>query len=241
MSQPRILVHPTKQVLADAIAARLVSALVDVLADRGVAHVSLTGGSMGSAVIASLSDSPAKAAVDWTKVVVWWGDERYLPTGDPDRNDVQNDAAGLASLGLDPANIHRAAGPDRSGSAEESAAAYSEQIRAADGGEFDIVLLGVGPDGHVASLFPHHPAAETADAIAIAVHDSPKPPPDRVSLTFESLNRSRRVWFLVSGADKADAVRRGTQQRDPQNTPASAVTGSEETLWLIDEAAADVG
>ena len=72
------------------------------------------------------------------------------------------------------------------------------------------MILGVGPDGHVASLFPGHPAQLTTDAIAVAVHDSPKPPPDRVSLTFECLTRSDRVWFLVAGADKA---RGGAQRR----------------------------
>jgi 6-phosphogluconolactonase len=90
----------------------------------------------------------------------------------------------------------------------------------------------------VASLFPHHPAAASTAGIAIAVHDSPKPPPTRVSLTRECLERSREVWFLVSGADKADAVLRGTTGAPFETTPAAHVHGIERTLWLVDDAAA---
>lgn len=238
MSTSTVVVHRGRQALADVAAARLAVAVVDAQSARGVAHVSMTGGSMGSQIIRSLAALPARDAVDWSQVHVWWGDERYLPLGDPDRNDTQNDAAGLASLGLDPANVHRVPGPDTSATAEESAAAYSATVRAAGAGAFDVMVLGVGPDGHIASLFPHHPAAGTSDAIAIAVHDSPKPPPTRVSLTLECLERSREVWFLVSGADKADAVRRGVGGAPLETTPAAHVHGQERTLWLVDADAA---
>ncbi|PKW25250.1 6-phosphogluconolactonase [Phycicoccus duodecadis] len=237
-----VVVHPTRQALADAAAARLVVALVDALAVREVAHVSMTGGSMGSEIVRSLVALPARDAVDWGRVHVWWGDERYLPAGDPDRNDTQNDAAGLSTLCLDPANVHRVPGPDATGSAEEAAATYAHTVRSTGTGAFDVMVLGVGPDGHIASLFPHHPAAGTQGEIAVAVHDSPKPPPDRVSLTLECLERSREVWFLVSGADKADAVRRGVQGSPFAETPAAHVRGQERTLWLVDhDAAADLG
>ena len=169
---------------------------------------------------------------------VWWGDERYLPAGDPDRNDTQNDEAGLADFGLDPAKVHRVLGPEDSADAEASALDYARALREHGTGLFDVVVLGVGPDGHVASLFPHHPAAATTGAMTTAVHDSPKPPPDRVSLTRECLERSREVWFLVSGADKADAVRRGVTGAPFETTPAAHVHGQERTLWLLDVDAA---
>jgi 6-phosphogluconolactonase len=236
---PRVVVHPSKQALADAAAARLVTALVDAQSARGEAHVSMTGGSMGSAIIASLCQVPGRAAVDWSQVHVWWGDERYLPAGDPDRNDRQNDDAGLATLGLDAQKVHRVAGPDSSESAEASAAAYGQAVREHGSGQFDIIVLGVGPDGHVASLFPHHPAQRTTDAVAVAVHDSPKPPPDRVSLSFECLERSRQVWFLVAGSDKAEAVASALAPgTDRWDVPASGPRGSEATLWLVDADAA---
>ncbi len=240
--QATVVVHPTRQSLADASAARLVVALVDALARREVAHVSMTGGSMGSEIVRSLAAEPARDAVDWGRVHVWWGDERYLPAGDPERNDTQNDEAGLASLPLDPAHVHRVPGPDRTGSAEESADAYARELHTHGSDAFDVMVLGVGPDGHVASLFPHHPAAGTIGTATVAVHDSPKPPPDRVSLTREALERSREVWFLVSGSEKADAVRRGVHGSPFEQTPAAHVHGRERTLWLVDEeAAADLG
>ncbi|MEO5609494.1 MAG: 6-phosphogluconolactonase [Ornithinibacter sp.] len=238
MNESTVVVHPTRQSLSDAAAARLALAVLDAQSTRGSAHISMTGGSMGSAVISSLVRSPVSAAVDWSAVHVWWGDERYLPAGDADRNDTQNDAAGLAGLGLDQAKVHRVAGPDTTTDAEESAAEYARALRDLDGGMFDVMVLGVGPDGHVASLFPHHPAASTTGVPTVAVHDSPKPPPDRVSLTRECLERSRQVWFLVSGSDKADAVRRGVTGAPFETTPAAHVHGARATVWLIDEDAA---
>lgn len=237
-----VVVHPTRQSLADAAAARLVVALVDALALRGVAHVSMTGGSMGSEIVRSLAAEPARRAVDWSRVHVWWGDERYLPAGDPGRNCTQNDDAGLLTLGLETEHVHRVPGPDRTASVEDSAAAYARELRVHGDGAFDVMVLGVGPDGHCASLFPHHPAAGTSGTPTVAVHDSPKPPPTRVSLTREELERSREVWFLVSGSAKADAVRRGVEGSPFTETPAAHVHGEERTLWLVDEeAAADLG
>jgi 6-phosphogluconolactonase len=238
-AEPTVEVHPSKQSLSDAAAARFVAALLDAQATRGVAQVALTGGSMGSAIFASLLQTPDRSAVDWSQVYVWWGDERYLPTGDPDRNDTQNDDAGLSQLGLDGGKVFRVEGPDASASAEASASSYATTVREFGQGEFDVVLLGVGPDGHVASLFPHHPAQRITDAVAVAVHDSPKPPPDRVSLTFECLNRTREVWFLVAGSDKADAVASALAPGvDRWDVPASGVRGSAATRWLLDQAAA---
>ncbi len=238
-SAPRVVVHADKQTLADAAGARLVTALVDAQTRSPEAQVALTGGSMGSAIIASVLATPGRAAVDWSRVRVWWGDERYLPAGDPERNDTQNDEAGLRELGLDPQKVHRVAGPDGSESAEASAEAYAQSIRQHGQGGWDVVLFGVGPDGHVASLFPHHPAQRITDEIAVAVHDSPKPPPDRVSLTFECFERSREVWFLVSGADKAEAVKAAlASDADRWDVPASAPKGTEATLWLLDRPAA---
>ncbi|MFW5469437.1 6-phosphogluconolactonase [Knoellia sp. CPCC 206435] len=238
VSGVEVLVHPGKQELSDAIAARLVTAILDAQARRDVVQVSLTGGSLGSDLWASVASLAARSAVDWSRVEVWWGDERWLPAGHADRNDVQNDEAGLASLGLDPARVHRVLGPDASESAEASATAYAEEVRACAAGAFDVMILGVGPDGHIASLFPGHPAQQTTDAIAVAVHDSPKPPPDRVSLTFEAIRRSREVWFIVAGADKAEAVANGVRGAGPALSSAAQVQGEERTLWLVDRDAA---
>ncbi|WP_370892998.1 6-phosphogluconolactonase [Janibacter sp. GXQ6167] len=233
-----VMVHPSRAQLARATGMRLVLSIQAAQAERGWAEVGLTGGSMGSAVVAAAYESGITDCVDWTKVGIWWGDERYLPAGEPDRNDTQNDEAGLSLLGIPPEHIHRVQGPDESGSLEDAAAAYEAAIREHGRGAFDITLLGVGPDGHVASLFPGHPMQLADDAIALAVTDSPKPPSDRVSLSLEALRRSREVWFVVSGEDKAQAVVDGVGEAPPSKSTASQVSGTERTLWLVDPAAA---
>lgn len=238
MTQPLLVVHPGPSRLITLTGGRLLTAVQDALAARGEAHVALTGGSMGSAVVAALADHPANDVVDWSRVHFWWGDERFLPVGDEDRNDTQNDAAGLRSLTGDSQRVHRVPGPDTVGTAEESARLYEEELRVHGNGTFDVVMLGVGPDGHVASLFPGHPVQQDSSGIAVAVHDSPKPPPTRVSLTAECLSRSRQVWFIVSGGDKAEAVAKGVDGAPAQQSSTALVRGEERTLWLVDEAAA---
>ncbi|WP_342778868.1 6-phosphogluconolactonase [Nocardioides humi] len=176
-------------------------------------------------------------------MVLWFGDERFVPADSPDRNVNQARAAFLDEVGA--FRVHTAPASSEAGSAEESAASYADTVRAEGGGDFDVLMLGVGPDGHIASLFPGHPGLDATDAIAVAVHDSPKPPPDRVSLTFEALNRAQSVWFLVSGEPKADAVRRalaevpaGQAAAALRETPARGVTGRAETVWFLDADAA---
>ncbi len=242
---PEVIRHPTRDLLSAAAAARLLTALIDAQAARGQAHVVLTGGSMGSTILASLRDSPALAAVAWDRVSLWWGDERFLPDGHEDRNEVQNREALLDHVPLDQAKVHAVApeGSDAGGTLEDAAADYARQLAsAAAAGEssplFDVVLLGVGPDGHVASLFPGRPELDITRHSAVAVHDSPKPPPSRVSLTFRSLRHAREVWFIVSGSDKSDAVARGVRGDDVHRTPAAHVHGELRTLWLVDEDAA---
>ncbi len=243
-AEPRIVVHPDEETLADAAGARLLLAIIDAQASHpGPVHLVLTGGTLGSAILSSLGRCPGTGAIDWQRLHLWWGDERYLPSGDPERNQTQNFAALFDSVPVADQNVHQVAGPDSAPSAEDAAQRYAAELGSAGPGdipEFDIVLLGVGPDGHIASLFPGHPALSATGSTA-AVHNSPKPPPDRVTLTFDTLRRGRRVWYLVAGAEKADAVRRGTGPRDVEATPASGVLGTHETLWLLDrEAAADL-
>lgn len=242
---PGVVVHGDKQELAAAVADRLVTTVVDAQSSRGVADVVLTGGSMGSAALEALGRSPGRDAIDWSAVRLWWGDERYLPAGDPDRNETQARAALLDRLDLPPGNVRPVAASDSPdvSSAEDAADRYAEQLAAAaEPGEsvprFDVLMLGVGPDAHVASLFPGHPALYERDGSVVAVHGSPKPPPTRVSLTFPALCRARDVWFMVSGADKADAVGLALSGAGEMQAPAAGVHGTRSTLWLVDRAAA---
>lgn len=238
MSTRDVVVHPDGPSLAARTGDRLLVTVIDALDARGRADIALTGGSMGSAVVAALAQHPSREHVDWSRVHFWWGDERYLPAGDPDRNDAQGDAAGLGAVAPESDHVHRVAGPDTTGSAEEAARLYEEALRTHGSGVFDAVLLGVGGDGHVASLFPGHPRQRSNDTIAVAVHHSPKPPPTRVSLTAECLSRARKVWFVVSGPEKAEAVRDGVTGAPASRSSTGLVHGQEETLWLVDQAAA---
>lgn len=168
----------------------------------------------------------------------WWGDERFVPADSPDRNALQAREALLDHVPVDPANVHEVPASDQVASAEEAAEAYGAALRADGAGFFEVLMLGIGPDGHCASLFPGHPALEARDVIAVAVHDSPKPPPDRVTLTFEAMDRCRAVWFIASGEGKAEAVARAlADEGTVTETPARGVRG-EETVWWLDEDAA---
>ena len=242
---PLVVVHRDRQLLADAAAARLVTAIVDAQSSRGEADIVLTGGSMGSALLVSLGRCAAKDALEWRRLNIWWGDERFLPAGDPDRNETQSRLALLDAVPLDPARVH--AMPASEGpyglDVDAAAAHYAEELAVAaphghDVPEFDVLMLGVGPDAHVASLFPEHPALHERDASTIGVRGAPKPPPLRVSMTFPSLCAARDVWFLVAGADKAGAVGLALSGAGQLQAPAAGVTGVRSTTWLLDRDAA---
>ncbi|GAA1126755.1 6-phosphogluconolactonase [Kribbella jejuensis] len=231
---PELLVHSDAEDLAFSVAGRLITAIVDAQSTGGVAQVVLTGGRVAAKVYQAVAESPARVEVDWQRVEFWWGDERFLPSGDPERNETQARDAFLSALDIDPVRVHPMAADTGQG-AEAAASAYAAELEAAGSPTFDVLLLGVGPDGHVASLFPGYPQVAVTDVAAVAVHDSPKPPPTRVSLTLPVLNRSREVWFVVSGDDKADAVATALAEGD---IPAAQPKGQNRTLWLLDEAAA---
>jgi 6-phosphogluconolactonase len=242
---PTVVVHRDAQLLAEAGAARLVTRLVDVQSSRGSASVVLTGGTMGSAILGAVASSPARDAIDWSRLDVWWGDERFLPAGHPDRNETQNRAALLDAVPLDPARVHAMPGPDGpdGDDVDAAAASYEEALAgAASGGEatpiFDILMLGVGPDAHVASLFPESPALYERERSVVAVRNSPKPPPTRISLTMPALRRAEDVWFLVAGADKAQAVGLALSGAGEVQAPAAGPRGRRATIWLVDRAAA---
>lgn len=242
---PVVVVYRDQQLLADAAAARLLTAIVDAQSSRGQADIVLTGGSMGSALLGSLGQSSAKDAIDWPRLNVWWGDERFLPAGDPERNETQSRALLLDAVPLDPARVHAMPASDGPAGSDVDAAAarYAEELAAAASGghdvpDFDILMLGVGPDAHVASLFPEHPALHELDASVIGVRGAPKPPPTRISMTFPSLCAARDVWFLVSGADKASAVGLALSGAGLLQAPAAGVVGSRSTTWLLDRDAA---
>ena len=245
MSNPEVFVHATGDLLASAAAARTVTRLADAVAARGRAHLVLTGGGIGTKVMAAIAASPARDAVDWRLVDVWWGDERFEVTGDPERNETGARSALLDHLGLDPSRVHVIPGPDGPDGDDPDAAAarYAAELAAAASGTgegvpaFDVLMLGIGPEGHVASIFPDSPAAHAGGTV-VAVRNSPKPPPTRISLTFGALQAAREVWVLASGAEKAEAVAGALSGLSQVELPAAGARGRERTLFLLDEAAA---
>jgi 6-phosphogluconolactonase len=236
---PRIEVHDSAEALATAVAGELLVRLSDAQTGGGEPHVGLTGGTVAHAVHLELGRLSAASEVDWSRVVFWWGDERFVAPDSPDRNALQARTSFLSTVGVDPAKVHEMPSTADAADVEAGAVAYGDTMRMFGGGEFEVLMLGIGPDGHIASLFPGFPQLDVDDRIAVPVTDSPKPPPERISLTFEALNHARSVWFLVSGGEKAEAVARALAEgTDRHDCPAAGVSGSEETIWFLDRPAA---
>ncbi len=244
MSPSSLRISPDRADLATAVATALLARLVEAQTRGEMPHVGLTGGSVADEVHRAIARLSPTGAVDWSRVVLWWGDERWLPKGSADRNEVQARAAFIRRLGVDPSHVHAMAASDEGLSLAVAAADYSNRMRELGAGFFEVLMLGIGPDGHVASLFPGHPAADLPDAIAVAVAKSPKPPPERISLTFEAMERSRAVWFVAAGEEKATAVADSFGDRAAPGSiqaiecPARVPRGTDETLWWIDTEAA---
>ena len=244
VSIPEVFVHASGDLLASSAAARCVTRLADAITARGHAHLVLTGGGIGTKVLAAIAAAPARDAVDWSRVEFWWGDERFEPAGDPQRNETGARAALLDPLGVQEAMVHRVPGPDGPDGDDPDAAAawYAKELAASAGPDgavpaFDVLMLGIGPEGHVASIFPDSPAAHATGSV-VAVRNCPKPPPTRVSLTFSAIQAAREVWVLASGAEKAEAVARAVSGVSEVELPAAGARGRDRTLFLLDEAAA---
>ena len=233
---PRIEVHPDSATLSTAVAGELLARLADAQAAGHVPQIALTGGTIAEEIHREIARLSPSTEVDWTQVVVWFGDERFVAPDSPDRNALQAREAFLDAVGA--TRVHPMPSTADAASPDEGAAAYAATLREHGSGELDIVMLGIGPDGHIASLFPGFPQLDVTDADAVGVTGSPKPPPERVSLTLPALNRATSVWFLVSGEGKSGAVASALGGADVHDIPAAGVTGHEETIWFLDRAAA---
>ncbi|OLS96525.1 6-phosphogluconolactonase [Pseudonocardia sp. CNS-004] len=247
MTHPDIAVHSTPDVLAAAVAARLLTKLVDLQAAGTTPKIVLTGGGTGIAVLEGLRDSVARDAVDWGKVEFYWGDERFLPPGDPERNDTQARAALLDHVPADPAKVFPMGADTGTGPAGADAAAeeYAELLRRAARPEdhgpvpaFDVLMLGMGGEGHTASVFPDSPAVHETERTVVAVHGCPKPPPTRVSLTLPAIRRAAEVWIMTTGEAKAAAVAMALGGAGEVAIPVAGAQGRRRTRWLLDRAAA---
>ena len=247
MTVQNVVVHESDELLAAATAARLITKLVDVQAEHGVASLVLTGGRTGISVLEQVRLSPACDAVDWANVEIFWGDEWFLPEGDPERNETQARKALLDHVGVDPSRVHAMAPSDgKFGDDPDAAPSHYAEVLAATAAEeteipvprFDVLLLGVGEEGHTASLFPDTSHVRETERMVVPVRDCPKPPPTRISLTLPAIQAASEVWLMTSGKAKAEAVASALGGADPVSIPAAGARGRERTLWLLDTSAA---
>lgn len=230
----RLTVEPTPEAAARRAALRLADAIVAARQARGRADVALAGGSTPRRAY----ELVGAELDDWEGVHLWFGDERAVGPDDPESNCRMVSETLLATAAIPAERVHRVLGEL---GAEKAAAAYREELAvlvAEPGGlpVLDLALLGMGPDGHTASLFPHHPALRAPDGLScVAVHDAPKPPPDRVTLTLSTLRAARGRLLLTTGEAKVRAVAAVLAGPDPA-VPASLL-GGPETELLVDTAA----
>ena len=247
MAAPDIAVHAQPDVLAAAAAARLITRLVDLQAAGNTPKIVLTGGGVGIAMLEQIRATVARDAVDWSRVEFYWGDERFLPPGDPERNETQARAALLDHVHVDPAKVFPMGADTGTGpsgaeaAAEEYAALLRRAARPEDHGpvpSFDVLLLGMGGEGHTASVFPRSPAVYETERSVVAVHGCPKPPPTRVSLTLPAIRHAAEVWIITTGEAKAAAVAMALGGAGEVALPVAGATGRRRTRWLLDRAAA---
>jgi 6-phosphogluconolactonase len=235
--------YPDSEALVAAAAKRLAEEIISVVQFRGRASIVLTGGGTGIGMLEQLASH--RDRIDWSKVHVFWGDERYVPETDDERNDKQAREALLDQIDIPAANVHAmpASDGDFGDDLDAAALAYEQVLAAhAESGEptpyFDVHLLGMGPEGHINSLFPDTDAVREDTRMVVGVEHSPKPPPRRITLTLPAVQRSREVWLVVSGAGKADAVAAAVGGASPVDVPAAGAVGRDATVWLLDEEAA---
>jgi 6-phosphogluconolactonase len=221
--------------VAQNVASELIAKLNSLLSEKDEVHLMLTGGTVGIASLSALGSHPERDSVDYSRVHFWWGDERYVAADHEDRNALQARIALLKKLTLDPAKVHEFPAADSGLTLDQAAQKFAGQVSEL-APHFDIALMGMGPDGHIASLFPGKPIP-TAGLWVIAEHDSPKPPPQRLSFTYEALNSADEIWFVVAGADKQDAVAVAMGD-SPTDLPVGRVSGRVATNWFIDSTAA---
>jgi 6-phosphogluconolactonase len=220
--------------VADGAAEKFVTHVAELLATKDLVHVMLTGGTVGIATLRSIAEREDAHLLDWSRIHVWWGDERFVAADSDDRNALQARKALLGKVSIPEANIHEFPAADSLLSLDEAASLFEAEL-AIHRPHFDLAFVGMGPDGHICSLFPGKPTP-AAGVRVIAEHDSPKPPPQRLSFTYEAVNDVDQLWFVVAGSDKAPAVFQVFGD-DPTSLPAGRVHGKIKTIWFVDQTA----
>lgn len=242
-AERRVLVHHDVASLTGSVAARFITKVIDLLDEQEVVHISLTGGGVGTGILTAIRTSDARDEIDWSRVHIWWSDERWVAADHEDRNDLQARKALLDHVGVRPEFIHSFPSTDDDLSLDEAASRHAATLAEFAHGDatcpvFDIMFLGVGADGHIASLFPDTPGVLVRDSAVIPVRASPKPPPERLSFTLPTINASDRIWLGLAGADKASALGLVLAGASAEQVPAGGAKGRKRTVFFVDAAAA---
>jgi 6-phosphogluconolactonase len=213
--------------LTEVLVEEVIDAILFGLTEKGRFDLVLTGGTLGVAVATELCKKFLEAPEKYRGLHIWWSDERFVDSNSAERNAVSLHG----KLDHTPIEVHEALSPNSPATIEDAVADYERQL---EGVTIDLNILGVGPDGHVASLFPGFANLEDLCNV-FAITDSPKPPAERISFTMAFINKAREVWIIASGDSKADAV--ASIIEADTSIPASYVSGRERTRLIVDQAA----
>jgi 6-phosphogluconolactonase len=239
VAKPNIVVLENAEALATQAAIEFQTRSHAAIKDRGRFTVALSGGRTPNTMFQLLSGPDFAEDINWGKVLVFWGDERCVPPDDTRSNFGMANAALLQKVPIPSSNVYRMRGELEP---LDGARAYDQALRwfFDDTTNFDLTYLGLGPDGHTASLFPHSTALSVTDFFCAANFAGEKiDPPWRLTLTYPALNASRAVFFLVEGEEKADIVARVLEgPRDPHTLPSQGIAPAGELNWLLDRPAA---
>ena len=237
----QIASYPDTDTLSHDAAQYIVRLAGQSIVTHGRFTIALSGGTTPKKLYGLLGDEPYRSQIDWTHVDIFWSDERCVPADSEDSNYRLAQQVLLSKIPLGASQIHRM--PADEADREAAAAAYTNEMRrvfATDGiPGFDLIQLGMGPEGHTASLFPHQPSLHEQQRLVMPVI-VPKPPPPRLTFTPPILNAAHNVLFLVAGSDKADAVQAVLEgEYNPDEYPAQIVRPVHgEVVWMLDQGAA---
>ncbi|MBX3311425.1 MAG: 6-phosphogluconolactonase [Microbacteriaceae bacterium] len=234
----KITVLDDPESIANKVAEEVLAVVKSAVESRGSAELVLTGGTLGIAVLESMRNASLVTEIDWRNVHVWWGDERFVEIDSLERNDLQAVNALLRHISIPASNIHFPETTTNCVSVDKAATDYEADLLEHFGSKktiyFDALLLGIGPDGHIASLFP---GQETLDSksLVVAVTNSPKPPPERISFSFKTITKANKIWAFASGAGKAEAINKALNGAQKHEIPLVGVFALDEQYLYLDK------
>ena len=237
----QIAIYPDIDTLSQEAAQYIVRLANQSIVTHGRFTIALSGGSTPKKLYGLLGSEPFRSQIDWAQVEIFWGDERCVSPDDPESNYAMAQQVLLSKIPIPNNRIHRM--PADQSDREAASQAYTEEMRRTFGTDgipaFDLIQLGMGPEGHTASLFPHQPSIHEQQRLVMPV-SVPKPPPDRLTFTPPLLNAAHNILFLVTGSEKSDAIHTVLEgDYNPDEYPAQIVQPEHgEVVWILDKEAA---